>query len=325
MMIEWQHLPLLKHYVEWRWAQQYLYPNGQVPWGALLRRTLVWYWLRWSRQLAHPRIIRIQYHPEIELLVPSLTHEYPLFVYHTPLYEAEFFVLPALLKPNMTALNIGAHIGIYTLALAQLLPNGHVYAFEPALETYRQLQVNILWNQMRKLVPLNINTYRLALGDSDGETILFHAASSMQASLFTTYLGQSYEQVPVMRLNSWLATQRISQIDLIIIDVEGAEDIVLQHGTDLLRHYQPVILCEFNRKFGRQVTIWNLLSQFGYRFWRYHTRRNCIEPVTDPYDPAIYVHQTYHTGRGYGNVIAAPAKWTPPYLAPMSLSKVGRS
>lgn len=312
-MIQWQRLPLIRQFSEWRWAQQYLYPGGRAPWGALIQRTIAWYWLRWSGQLAQPKIIRIQYRPAIELLFPSLKQEYPLFVYHTPLYEAEFFLLPALIKPDMIALNIGAHVGIYTLALAQLLPLGHVYAFEPASETYQQLQINILWNQMRQLVPSNITTYRLALGDTDGEASLFQGSSPMQASLLSTAPAQPYEQVPVVRLDSWLAIHSIGQVDFIIIDVEGAEDIVLQHGTNILQHHQPIILCELNRKFGRQTAIWNLLSQYGYRFWRYNPRRNRIEPILNSHDPSIYIHQTHQTGRGYGNVIAAPAIWTPPH------------
>lgn len=311
----WRRLPLIRQISEWSWAQQHLYPSGRLPWSALIQRTIAWYWRRISGRLDQPHIIQIPYHPAIELLVPTLRHEYPLFIYRTPLYEAEFFLLPALIKSDMTALNIGAHIGVYTLALAQLMPHGHVYAFEPALATYQQLQINILWNQMRKLVPCNITAYRLAFGDIDGETALFHSSSPMQASLLTTASVQSYELVPVVRLNSWLANHHLARIDFIIIDVEGAEDLVLHHGTDLLQHYQPIVLCELNRKFGRQVAIWHLLNQFGYRFWRYNARRHCIEPISDPHDPSIYIHQTHQAGRGYGNVIAAPARWTPPYLA----------
>lgn len=311
----WQRLPLIRHISEWRWVQEHLYPGGRVPWGALIQRTMAWYWRRMSRQLDQPYIIQIQYHPAIELLIPSLKYEQPLFIYRTPFYEAEFFLLPALIKPDMIALNIGAHIGIYALALAQLMPHGHVYAFEPALTTYQQLQINILWNQMRKLVPHNITAYRLALGDTDGEASLFHGSSPMQASLLATASSQPYEQVPVVQLDSWLATHSIGRVDFIIIDVEGAEDIVLRHGTQLLHYHQPIILCEFNRKFDQQAAIWNLLSRFGYRFWRYHAQRNHIEPISDPHDPSIYIHHTYQLGRGYGNVIAAPATWTPPYLA----------
>ncbi|WP_298814495.1 FkbM family methyltransferase [uncultured Chloroflexus sp.] len=313
-MTIWQQLPFFKHFSEWRWAQRFVYPAGRLPWRALLRRTIEWYWRRLNGSLNQPSIIQIPYAPKIELIVPALAPEYPLFIHRVPLYEAEFFILPSLVKPDMIALNIGAHTGIYALALAQLLPQGFVYAFEPAKTTYQQLQINILWNQMLGLVPDNIATFRLALGAFDGETRLFQEASAMQASLLPVNPSQKYELVPVVRLNTWLREHDIGRVDFILIDVEGAEDIVLTHATDLLQnHHQPLILCEFNRKFGHQTAIWELLGRFGYRFWRYHSHYHRIEPVADPDEPAIYIHQTHLAGRGYGNVIAAPPSWTPPH------------
>lgn len=310
----WRQLPMIKLLTEWRWVRTHIYPAGQVPWIALAQRAMAWYWRRLNGQLDQPGIIQIPYAPVIELLVPSLKHEYSLFMYHTPLFEAEFFLLPALVQPDMIALNIGAHIGAYTLALAQLLPHGHVYAFEPALATYRQLQINILWNQARQLVPQNITTFRLALGNANGETQLFHGASTMQASIMPTTPDQPYERVPIARLDTWLEHHHIHRVDFVVIDVEGAEDVVLSHAANLLqRDCKPLILCEFNRKFGRQVAIWELLCRCGYRFWRYHAQLNQIEPVADPNASAIYIHQTHQAGRGYGNVIAAPASWTPPH------------
>lgn len=320
--MKWQQFPILRQWYEWRWIKKHLYPAGRVPWSSVLRRAVAWYWRRWKKTLHKPEIIRLAYAPAIEILVTSLWQEYPLFVYRTPLYEAEFFLLPALVQPDMIALNIGAHIGVYTLALSQLLPHGHVYAFEPALATYQLLQLNIAWNQLRGLVPHNVTAYRLALGDIDGEAPLFQEASTMQASLLARHQSQSYELVPVARLNTWLRTHSINRVDLIVIDVEGAEDIILHNGTDLFQQtYQPLIVCEFNRKFGHQVALWELLSQFGYRFWRYCPLRNCLEPVSDPNESAIYVHQTQDVQRGYGNIIAAPATWIPPLPPVVDLEK----
>jgi len=321
-MTMWKYFPITRHIYEWCWVRSHVYPSGYMPWRNLFSRTIRWHWRRFTKTLDQPTIIHLPYRPEIEILVTSLRHEYPLFVYHTPLYEAEFFLLPALVQPDMIALNIGAHIGVYTLALAQLLPKGHVYSFEPMLETYQHLRLNIAWNQLRGLIPENVTAYRLAFGDIDGETKLFLESSTMQASLLAQQPLQPYEYVPAARLDTWLKQHSIDSVDLIVIDVEGAEDIVLRHAITLFQQpRQPLILCELNRKFGRQEAIWELLSQFGYRFWRYHSLRNCIEPVSNPYESAIYIHQTHLVHRGYGNVIAAPITWTPPPSPVISLSE----
>src|ERR1017187_7387482 len=63
-------------------------------------------------------------------------------------YEPETKILLSnIIRPGMTFLDVGAHVGHYTLLAARLVgPTGHVYAFEPEPENYAILTKNIALN-----------------------------------------------------------------------------------------------------------------------------------------------------------------------------------
>jgi Met-10+ like-protein len=59
--------------------------------------------------------------------------------------------------------DIGANVGVWTLALAAAHPNAHVYCLEPAPDTFNVLRNNIALNRLR-----NISAAQLAVSDSGG-------------------------------------------------------------------------------------------------------------------------------------------------------------
>ena len=290
---------------EWTYAARYFYPRGRLPAGQLLYRWLAWRVARRLDARYRRRVLPLRVAPRIELLVPDIAQEYDLYLYRAPLLEAEFFYLPRLVRPGMRVLNIGANVGIYALALAQLAgPTGEVHAFEPAPETQRALLANLYWNQARSLVGSNVRCHQLALGDADGAVKLFHYPSHLQRSLFAQTPDQPYDEVRATTLDRWLAEQGITRVDLIWIDVEGAETMVLRGAAGLLgRDDAPTIVCEFNKKFGTPQGIWDLLASHGYQFWHYNARRDRLLPLAGPLDGEIYTHRQGLPGLGYGNVI----------------------
>src|ERR1700730_14433256 len=58
-------------------------------------------------------------------------------------FEKELGFLSRWLKPGMTAIDIGANLGVYSLPMARLVgPEGKVFAYEPASETRRLLAIS---------------------------------------------------------------------------------------------------------------------------------------------------------------------------------------
>lgn len=290
---------------EWTYAARYFYPGGRLPAARLLYRWLAWRAICRLGPRYRRRVLPLPAAPRVELLVPDIAREYDLYLYRAPLLEAEFFYLARLVRPGMRVLNVGANVGIYALAMAQLAGlSGEVHAFEPAPETHRALLANLYWNQSRGLVGPNVHCHQLALSDAAGTVKLFHYPSHLQRSMFAQAADQPYDEVRAATLDSWLAERKVERVDLIWIDVEGAETLVLRGAAELLaRADAPAIVCEFNKKFGTSQGIWDLLAGYGYKFWHYNARRDRLVPLGGPLDGEIYTHRQGLPGLGYGNVI----------------------
>jgi FkbM family methyltransferase len=128
------------------------------------------------------------------------------------------------LRPDSVFLDIGANIGYYALIAAHCGAI-RIIAVEPNPTAYERLTFNIDANAFED----RITALPLALGDEDGRTVtLAVAAKDMGGSkIADSDDGREQVEVPMMRLSSLLAEQRIDRIDALKIDVEGMEDSVL--------------------------------------------------------------------------------------------------
>ena len=76
--------------------------------------------------------------------------------------------LDAFLRPGDVFLDVGANVGLYTIAAARIVGNaGRVHAFEPCSQTFSRLEENVLLNGFG-----NVSCHRLALSDSNAEAQL---------------------------------------------------------------------------------------------------------------------------------------------------------
>jgi FkbM family methyltransferase len=155
-------------------------------------------------------------------------------------YEKETVDLfGAIVRPGMTAVDIGAHVGFFTKHLSKLTgPTGKVIAFEAHPETYQ-----ILVRNCRKLV--NVSTVNAAVTDTDGEVTLYDSGGSTGSNSLiasrSDYAGSN--TVRAVRLDDFLAG---SNVDVVKIDVEGAELEVLQGMRETLARSSDVsIVIEF--------------------------------------------------------------------------------
>lgn len=143
------------------------------------------------------------------------------------------------------ALDIGAHIGSYTLFMAHLLDpsQGRVYAFEPSPHNFEKLKHHTLINKLN-----HVEIYNMAVGSEDGE-IDFYLASQNNSSMSSMYRKeQGYQKttVPVCTLEHFVHEKKIQRLNFIKMDVEGAEPDVIEGGRDVLLHFAPHMLLELN-------------------------------------------------------------------------------
>jgi FkbM family methyltransferase len=169
-------------------------------------------------------------------------------------------------KPGDTCIDVGAHLGYYTIWMARLVgPAGLVVAFEPFPNNFRALEKNMVLNRLQ-----NVKLEPLALADrSDWVSLTF--APEEQFSATPSVSGYAVKgikqqmQVPSRSLDDYLAA--LGRIpDLVKIDVEEAELAVLRGASETLRSACPILLVEIHGWATPQSeTIVSFLSEFGYQ------------------------------------------------------------
>jgi FkbM family methyltransferase len=179
------------------------------------------------------------------------------------------------LQPGMTFLDIGANVGQYTLLGSQLVGlGGKVYAFEPHPIVWSVLSRNVGLNRCS-----NVRCERLAVAEREGVQTLFHSPPNTVGETALVPCEEQTESTPVrtISVDSYVRSNMIEQVDLIKIDVEGAELRVLEGATDLLTGSAGLTLVlEFNegaaRRFGHCLAdLASFLRARGFALYRLET------------------------------------------------------
>lgn len=174
-----------------------------------------------------------------------------------------------------TVIDVGAHIGtfsIYSLASAK---GGKIYALEPNSESFELLKKNIVENNLTEhIIPL-----QYALSDQQGSQKLYLDSENWGHSLTNSDL-KDFEEVVSIDLGTLFKVEKITECDLIKFNCEGAEFpiilsldnrtlektkmmIVLFHE-DLVKGYSRSDLLNFFSKHGFNVRICNEKEKRGW-------------------------------------------------------------
>ena len=154
-------------------------------------------------------------------------------------------IFQSLLRPGMVVADIGANIGYYSLISAKAVgDSGRVFAFEPDPRNYDLLLRSIQANGYTNVVPR-----KMALSDKKGSITLYadslNAGNSSLGQSNIQREGGSYE-VETDTLDSFiLAEGKGRKIDLIKMDVQGAEGMVLEGARGLLTNGSLALMMEF--------------------------------------------------------------------------------
>ncbi len=154
----------------------------------------------------------------------------------------------ALLAPGMTVIDLGANIGQYTLVAARRVgPLGRVYAFEPTPSLAEHARRNLELNGLE-----NATVHAVAVSDAPGRVTL-HSVEARRTEheldrqwLFADPKGLD---VPTVTLDGFVAEQSVRAVDVIKMDIEGAELQAFRGAETLLTGADPpVLVLELNPK-----------------------------------------------------------------------------
>ncbi len=158
--------------------------------------------------------------------------------------ELERSFLLSHLPRNGVLVDIGANVGLHTLAAARHLDGGgRVIAFEPMTWNLDRLRRNLQLNGLR-----NVTVSALALMDEAGTaTIASASRRSGNASIATAGDGGQSQTITCAALDDLAGSLGIDRIDVVKMDVEGAEHRALRGMKRTLERFgRPPILCEIN-------------------------------------------------------------------------------
>ena len=151
-------------------------------------------------------------------------------------------LIKTVLRPGDVAIDLGAHIGYYTLLFASLVgERGKVFAFEPEPSNFELLTRNIRLNGYG-----NITAERLAVSGLDGKIRLYLMdRTGLGHSVHTHGPKKPFIEVRSARLDNYLGAAG-KRIDFIKMDIEGGEYAALRGMESLLLRNQNVkIVTEF--------------------------------------------------------------------------------
>lgn len=139
-------------------------------------------------------------------------------------------------------MDIGAAEGLYALSAKCIQPQAHVFAFEPFEQPLQELKRNIAHNDY------DITVCETALANFTGSADFFATLeSSNEGSLVPPDASAADLRryaVPVTTLADVVREHGLRRLDLMKIDVEGAEPEVLEGLGPLLASFRPSILIE---------------------------------------------------------------------------------
>ena len=234
------------------------------------RWRLVNYTLRKTRDygsLMGRAIISTHYGFKMELQLHDWVDQH---IWATGNYEdSTALTIEILLNRGDTCVDLGAHIGFFTLLMAQRVgPEGAVWAFEPSPQVRTRLLRNLTLNHVT-----NVTVREEAVADVDGKRRFFSGTDdhSSIASLRSLQSSSDSFEVRTCQLSSCFSGSIRPR--LIKMDIEGAEHLALQGMKELLQDQYPDVILEMSDHFLKEmgsssIEVYIFMTRLGYRMYR---------------------------------------------------------
>jgi FkbM family methyltransferase len=275
-------------YPKWRFDADWMNPDM-----AFRLRQRIWQFFN-DRKLETPTILRWYHQTRLSLY---LGNDISRQVYIAGCIDPnEFVFLDRFLEPGMTFLDAGANEGLYSVFAARRLgAEGTVWAFDPSERELSRLARNLELNN------LQVRVFPVALADQTGQAEMMvagygHEGLNTLGQFFHEVEGATRELIQVTTLDDIVKENPLARLDVIKIDVEGAELKLLKGASETIRRYRPLLLLEVADRTLRQQgssreQLLDYLRTLEYELY-----------IFDPYS-GLPAHSAAHSD----NMIAAPS------------------
>ena len=192
-------------------------------------------------------------------------------------YTTELF--KKCLEKGMVVVDIGAHIGYYTLIAADIVgESGKVFAFEPDPYNYSLLIKNVEVNGYKNIIPI-----QKAVSNKVGITRLFlFLGASGWHSIYEVPGWRKSIEIETVTLDEFFENEKIG---IIKMDAEGAEMAILQGMKKQIEKNDKLkIFAEFNplllkvAGYSPEEYLHKFIS-YGFKLFDINERKKEIEPV----------------------------------------------
>lgn len=200
-------------------------------------------------------------------------------------HEDEVFrVLAAKIEEYDSVVEMGANVGVYTVAIASMFRSAgkdisRIVTFEPGDDLYSRLCANLELNGLGA-----VRTVHAAVSDHEGTSTFFQvnpmtSTGSLHrgfAQRFGTHIGES--SVPTIDAAT---LQRFVEAEghlLIKMDVEGHEPTILARMTEFVTSRRPDLIVEVLPSAATSIS--KIVSGWGYRHFHIHRDRLIEEPLS---------------------------------------------
>ncbi|MCE9507519.1 MAG: FkbM family methyltransferase [Alphaproteobacteria bacterium] len=204
-------------------------------------------------------------------------------------------LLPLLKKhipENGVIIDVGAHAGQYTKLFARVVPQGHVYSFEPGSYARSIVSKVIALRNLK-----NVSLFPVGLSDQPTEeTLHVPIKRSGSVGFGLSHIGQvpkdaarpeREEKIVLTTLDQVAAELGLTRVDFIKADIEGWEMRFLLGARQTISKFRPIIFLEINDEFLKRANnsareIWDFLKAMDYRISRLEKDGATLIPLDAP-------------------------------------------
>lgn len=172
-------------------------------------------------------------------------------------------------------LDLGAYIGDTAYLINKYLKPQKVYAFEPDPDNLKILKQNIRLNQLEgKVIPV-------PLASSDKNGFVYFRNQGAGSEIINEKKGKHTLRIKTITIDSFVEKNKIKKVDLIKMDIEGAEFDTLKGAVKTLKRDKPDLIIAIYHKgehlFEIPPYLKKIVPEYKFRFFAFNQASPIIE------------------------------------------------